>query len=45
MEWLKNTAKVDGLFLGHLTEQNFNFQLIKFLWLQVEQSIFSELKY
>lgn len=44
MEWLNNTAKVDGLFLGHLTEQN-AFQLIKLLWLQVEQSIFIEVKY
>lgn len=44
VERLNNTAKVDELFLGHLTEQN-TFQLIKLLWLQVEQSIFSELKY
>lgn len=44
VEQLNNAAKVDELFLGHLTEQN-TFQLIKLLWLQVEQSIFSELKY
>lgn len=28
MEGLNNTAEVDGLFLGHLTEQN-AFQVIK----------------
>lgn len=29
-EWLDNVAKVDGLLLGHLTEQ-VAFQLIKLL--------------
>lgn len=29
-EWLHNMAKVDGLLLGHLTEQT-AFQLIKLL--------------
>lgn len=42
-EWLVSVAEIDGLLLGHLTEQT-AFQLIK-LRLQVKQSIFSELKY